>query len=281
MWYATYRLHREFALLATLEHMENNQDASQQRDLFQTIERGTTLANRVTHQIEELIIEGHLQPGDRLPPERELSRQFGVSRTVIREAVRALVAKSLLEVQPGSGTIVCSPTPESVAKSMTMLLLAAQPDVDYNKVHEVRRLLEIEIAGLAAVRHTAEDLAKLEAILRESSETQGNPDCFPECDVAFHAALAHATHNELFPLLLDSMADIMVRVRQMGFQVQGMPARALKYHRAVFEQVKAGDVEGARQAMREHLIESEDTMRQALALHADLKHDDDDQETGR
>ncbi len=261
-----------------LGNMTKNQDASEQRDLFQTIERGTTLANRVTHQIEELIIEGHLQPGDRLPPERELARQFGVSRTVIREAVRALVAKSLLEVQPGSGTVVCSPTPKSVAQSMTMLLRAAQTEIDYDNVHEVRRLLEIEIAGMAAVRRTAEDLAKLEAILREGAETQDNPDCFPECDVAFHAALAHATHNELFPLLLDSMADIMVKVRQMGFQVPGMPARALKHHHEVFEQVKAGDVEGARQAMREHLIESEDTMRQALALYTSQTHTSGDQE---
>jgi len=269
MWYATYRLYWNTAPRALFETMAKNQDKDQQRDLFQTIERGTTLANRVTHQIEELIIEGDLQLGDRLPPERELARQFGVSRTVIREAVRALVAKSLLEVQPGSGTVVSRPTPKSVAQSMTMLLRAAQPEVDYDKVHEVRRLLEIEIAGMAAVRRSAEDLAELEAILREGSETQDDPECFPECDVAFHAALAHATHNELFPLLLDSMADIMVKVRQMGFQVPGMPARALKHHRAVFEQVKAGDVEGARQAMREHLIESEDTMRQALALHAD------------
>jgi len=261
--------------------MEKNQDTSQQRDLFQVIERGTTLANRVTHQIQELIINGHLQLGDRLPPERELARQFGVSRTVIREAVRALVAKSLLEVQPGSGTIVRSPTPQSVAQSMTLLLRAAQPEVDYDKVHEVRRLLEIEIAGKAAMRRSAEDLAELEAILLEGSETQDDPDCFPECDVAFHSALAHATHNELFPLLLDSMADIMVKVRQMGFQVPGMPARALKHHRSVFEQVKAGQAEGARQAMREHLIESEDTMRQALALHISQTQADDDPQKDR
>jgi GntR family transcriptional repressor for pyruvate dehydrogenase complex len=248
--------------------MPQNQDASHQRELFRTIQRGTTLSNRVTHQIEELIFEGHLQPGDRLPPERELARQFGVSRTVIREAVRALVAKSLLDVQPGSGTIVRSPTPESVAASMTMLLRTAQPETDYDKVHEVRRLLEVEIAGLAAERRTAEDLEGLEAILRESSETQDDPACFPECDVAFHATLAQSTHNELFPLLLDSMADVMIKVRQLGFHVPGMPARALKHHQAIFEQVKAGEPEGARQAMREHLVESEDTMRQALAQHA-------------
>jgi GntR family transcriptional repressor for pyruvate dehydrogenase complex len=258
--------------------MGNDQDAPQQRGLFKTIERSTTLANRVTHQIEQLIVDGHLQPGDRLPAERELAHQFGVSRTVIREAVRALVAKSLLEVQPGSGTVVRSPTTKSVAQSMIMLLRAGQPEVDYEKVHEVRRLLEVEIAGLAAKRRTTEDLEELEEILRESSEIQDDRNCFPECDVAFHAALARATRNELYPLLLDSMADIMILVRKLGFTVPGMPARALKHHRAIFEQVKAGDPRGARQAMREHLIESEDTMRQALALHAKQAHGDGDQE---
>jgi GntR family transcriptional repressor for pyruvate dehydrogenase complex len=162
---------------------------------------------------------------------------------------------------------------------MTLLLRTAQPEADYDKVHEVRRLLEVEIAGLAAERRTTADLEEMEAILREGSEAQDDPDCFPECDVAFHAALAQATRNELYPLLLDSMVDIMIKVRQMGFHVPGMPARALKHHRAVFQQVKAGDAEGARQAMREHLIESEDTMRQALALlHAGQTHDDGGQE---
>lgn len=247
--------------------MSDDQSTSLQRDMFETIKRGTTLANRVTHQIEQLIVEGQLQPGDRLPPERDLARQFGVSRTVVREAVRALVAKSLLEVQPGSGTVVRSPTPQTVAQSMTMLLRAGQREIDYDKVHEVRRLIEVEIAGLAAERRTPENLDELAEILRQTSEIQDDQHCFPECDVAFHAALARATHNELFPLLLDSMADVMIKVRELGFTVPGMPTRALKHHRAIYEQVKAGDPERARQAMREHLIESEDTMRQALASH--------------
>ena len=227
-----------------------------------------------------MIINGRLQPGDRLPPERELAQQFGVSRTVIREAVRTLVAKSLLEVQPGSGTIVRSPTTKSVAQSMSLLLRAGQPETDYDKVHEVRRILEVEIAGLAAERRTAEDLKEMEEILRQTAEAeiQDDRDSFPECDVAFHAALARATHNELFSLLLDSMADIMIKVRQLGFEVPDMPMRALKHHCAIFEQIRVGDAEGARQAMREHLIESEDTMRQALALHLSQTQGDSDQE---
>ena len=262
--------------------MPKEHDVSLQRGLFQTIKRGTTLADRVTCQIEQLIIEGRLQPGDRLPPERELAQQFGVSRTVIREAVRALVAKSLLEVEPGSGTTVCSPTAKSVAQSMSLLLRSGQAETDYDKIHEVRRILEVEIAGLAAERRTEEDLKMMEEILRQTAEAeiQDDRDSFPECDVAFHAALARATQNDLFPLLLDSMADIMIKVRQLGFEVPDMPMRALKHHCAVFEQVRVSDAQGARQAMHEHLIESEDTMRQALALHLSRIQGDIDQGEG-
>jgi GntR family transcriptional repressor for pyruvate dehydrogenase complex len=238
-------------------------------DLFQAIERGTTLANRVTRQMEYLIVEGHLKPGDRLPAERELAQQFGVSRTVVREAVRALVAKGLLAVRPGSGTVVSSPTKDAVSQSMSLLLRTAQFEIDYDKVHEIRRILEVEIAALAAQRRTPQDLERMEEILRQASEIVEDRNCFAECDVAFHAALARATHNELFPILLDSVVDIMLKVREMGFSVPGTPGRAFRYHQAILEQIKAGNPERARQAMREHLIESEDTMRRALTLLVD------------
>jgi GntR family transcriptional repressor for pyruvate dehydrogenase complex len=269
------------AILFQDSQVSDDQNLSTQPELFKALARDSTLAARVTGQIENLIVTGHLQPGDRLPPERELARQFGVSRTVVREAVRALVAKSLLEVRSGSGTIVRSPTAESVSQSMALFLRAGQPQLDYARVHEVRRLLEVEIAGLAAERHTAEDLARMGEILGETDRILGETaaggddrDRFAGNDVAFHDALARATHNELFVLLLDSIVDVMIQVRQMAFDVPGTPARAFGYHRAIFEQVKAGDPGGARQAMREHLIDSEEIMRRALALHADRILDD-------
>src|SRR5579859_2081829 len=89
-------------------------------DLFKTIPREASLSNRVKVQLEQLLVDSRLQPGDRLPAERELARQFGVSRTVIREAVRTLTARGLLEVRSGSGTIVRSPSAASVSESMTL-----------------------------------------------------------------------------------------------------------------------------------------------------------------
>jgi GntR family transcriptional repressor for pyruvate dehydrogenase complex len=170
-------------------------------------------------------------------------------------------------VRPGSGTLIRSPSARAVSQSMSLFLRAGQPQVDYAKVHEIRRVLEIEIAGLAAERRTDADLARLAEILSEMAAIDDDRDRFARNDVAFHSALAAATHNELFSILLDSIVDIMLRVREMGFDVPGSPANALKFHRAIYEQVRDGDPAGARETMRVHLADSENVMRQALALH--------------
>ncbi|MGQ9502645.1 MAG: FadR/GntR family transcriptional regulator [Anaerolineae bacterium] len=244
------------------------QEVSNPIHLFKAIQRSATLVHRVTGQVEQLIIKGELRPGDRLPPERELARQFGVSRTVVREAVRSLVAKGLLEVRPGSGTLVRSPSADAVAQSLMMFLRAGRPEFDCEKVMEIRRVLEVANAGFAAQRRTSEDLEEMERILRDASTLSYDRYRFAELDVAFHAAVARATHNELLSLLLDSVADILLTWRQFTFDVPGTPERAVMYHRAIYEQIKCGDVDGARQAMSEHLVESEDTMRKAISLHA-------------
>jgi GntR family transcriptional regulator, transcriptional repressor for pyruvate dehydrogenase complex len=255
--------------------MTNSSNAPDDTELFAPVSREATLANRVTKEIGKLIIDGRIEMGQRLPSERDLADQFGVSRTVVREAVRGLVAKGWLEVRPGSGTIVRSPTAGALTQSLTLLLRGGLSDVDYTKVHEIRRLLEIEIAGLAAERTSNDDLAKLAATLDEMEANRADRDLYAKSDVAFHAALAAATHNELFPLLLDSIVDIMVEVRQLGFDVPGSSEHALSQHRAILEQVRSGNAKGARQAMRKHLDYSEDVMRRALELQARASYEEE------
>jgi GntR family transcriptional regulator, transcriptional repressor for pyruvate dehydrogenase complex len=229
-----------------------------------TLEREPKLADRVTQQLQGLVVNGQFSPGDRLPSERELGDRFGVSRTVVREAVRALVAKGLLEVRPGSGTVIRALTTESAVESMSLLLRQRSRRLDYAQVVEVRRLLEVEIAGLAAERRSDSDIETMEEVLRQAKERLDDPDNFINTDIAFHAALAQATQNELFVVLLDSIADVMVEVRRLGLGVPGTPARALGYHRSILACVRVGDVEGARQAMYRHMDEARDTMRQAV-----------------
>lgn len=223
---------------------------------FEELERESTLSIRATARIEELILAGRFQPGERLPSERELAARLGVSRTVVREAVRSLVAKDLLEVKAGRGTVVRRPSLETVTRPLMRLLTSGGDDLDYGKIHEIRTLLETEIAGLASKRRTEADLREIEAVLRRNAEIEKDRNAFAEGDVAFHTALARATRNELFSLLLDSVVDIMIGIRQLAFDLPDTPHRAHRYHLAIFEKVRAGDEGGARGAMQRHLEES-------------------------
>jgi GntR family transcriptional repressor for pyruvate dehydrogenase complex len=235
--------------------------------MFKRIEREANLSDLVSRQIQNLILERHLMPKDRLPAERDLAEKFGVSRTVVREAVRGLAAKGLLEVSPGrGGTIVRLPTAETMSEMMTLFLRGDERTVDYENLIEVRRVLEVAIAGFAAERRTTEDVQEMERILQETLKIGKDRDKFVKWDLAFHKALAQATHNRLFPLLLESVNELMVEVRQMAFRTMGAPARSYKYHNAIYEQIKKGNPAGAREAMRDHLVEAEQTLRDALVM---------------
>lgn len=142
--------------------------------MYSKVQREATLSTRVSDQIQELIVKSHLQPGDRLSSERELGERLGVSRTVIREAVRGLSAKGLLQVSPGrAGTTVRLPSAASVSESMTLFLRAGRTQMDFAKLQEVRRVLEVSISGYAAERRTDEDLRRLHENLGQM-EAVGN-----------------------------------------------------------------------------------------------------------
>jgi GntR family transcriptional repressor for pyruvate dehydrogenase complex len=248
----------------------HGEDELVKADVIQIIPRDATLAQHVADQLERLIVQQHFEAGERLPAERELAERFGVSRTVIREAVRTVASKGLLDVRAGSGTLVRKPSSETVAASVA-LLLSMNGQTTPAKVVEVRRILEVEIAGLAAQRRTDDDLRRLESILQSADEKLDDPDNFIETDIAFHAALAQGTQNELFSVLLSSIANVMTEVRVVGLRVPGTPKRALRYHRDIFRAVERGDRDMARDAMNRHMDEAIATMTAALVETASVK----------
>jgi GntR family transcriptional repressor for pyruvate dehydrogenase complex len=224
---------------------------------------GRSLVDRVTKQLEALVIENALQAGDLLPPERELCELLGVSRTVVREAVRSLVAKGLLEVRQGRGTIVRSPDVGLATEVITnMLRSKGAGRIAFARVHEVRRLLEVEIAGLAAERRTEDDVRDIEALLARTAEA-GDPDTWARADVQFHARLAEATHNLLFPVLLGSMAEIMMELRLTAARLPETKTTAQRFHEAIFAAIRDRSPSAARRAMREHMTEAETTFQRA------------------
>lgn len=228
--------------------------------------KDATLSERVSRQIQQLILDNQLRPGDRLPTEKMLCSELGVSRTVVREAMRQLAAKGLLDASPGrGGTTIRQPMPEDTTESMMLYLSAGRGGLNYEKVLEVRRELEVGIAGLAARRCTAEDLKQLEALLQPLITNQG-AEAHIQRDTNFHAALARATHNEIFVLLLGSLNEWMVEMRRRAYEVLRRDPAMSKHHWLIFEKVKAGDEAGARRAMIAHLDEAEEIQRAAMKL---------------
>jgi GntR family transcriptional repressor for pyruvate dehydrogenase complex len=236
--------------------------------VFQAVDRDARLSDKVTDAILETIISNRLKPGDALPPERELGKQFGVSRTVIREAIRALHAKGLLEVRSGSGVRIVAVDASTVRESMRHFVKGSM--LEYGKVDEMRRVLEVAAAGLAAERATADDLADIDEPLARMEGSVDDLQTSIEVDLRFHRAIARATHNELFPVLHDSIGDMLVEVRRRNLSLGPQERRlVIEMHRRIRNCIAAHDVEGARAAMSDHLSHVQATWRSQLAAEPD------------
>lgn len=238
------------SMFSNTQHQSETNDSN---DLFGAVPRRPSLADTVIEQIEEAIIDGRLQPGDRLPTERELGRQFDVSRTVVREAVHALAAKNLIEVVPGSGMVVRQPSTQSISESISLLLNLGRPQIEVGELAEVRLYLETQIAWLAAQRRTDEQLAELEDLI-EKMVTADAHDEFAGYDMAFHLKLAEATQNRLYLVLLNAVIDIVTNLSLIVSRDPENRPQPINFHRRILERVREGDANGAREAMREHLI---------------------------
>ena len=224
------------------------------------------LHDQVADQIEEQIVNELLLPGDRLPSERSLAESLGVSRPVIREATTVLIARGLVEVIPGNGTFIKEMSSESASKPIERYLRVKDKLGSYSDLHDVRRALEVEIAGLAAERATEEDIAKLEKSFREQKKCIDKPEIFTKADLDFHATIASATHNDLYNILLAPISDLMLDFRLTAYEVdpQASIEGALVHHKRLIEKIKNHDSLGARAEMLSHLKQAESLYLNAL-----------------
>lgn len=218
--------------------------------LFEQVAREPRLSDKVADILLETILSKRLKVGDRLPSERELGEQFGVSRTVVREAVRALVAKGVIEVRSGSGLRVAAVNATAVSESMSLYLRGGT--VDFEKVQEVRALLEVHLAGLAAARASEDDIASLREIHTRMQDDASDVEAAARDDLEFHRLIARTTHNELFLLLLDSIGSSLIDIRRSNL-ASGSTPMTLNQHQAILERIAGHDPEGARAAMKGHL----------------------------
>jgi GntR family transcriptional repressor for pyruvate dehydrogenase complex len=214
--------------------------------------RTSRLYEQILQQIEDAILKGTLKPGDQLPAERELAQQFGVSRTAVREAVKALREKGLVEAYSGRGTFVTDGTSQAVRQSLDLMMKIGQPG-GTTHLAEVRAILEPEIAALAAVRAEEEDIATMREAVAVMDRSGVDGDAFIEADLDFHLSLAEAAANPLILSLIDSIVGLLREQRMRVFKVAGGPERGQFHHKRILEAVERRDSEKAREAMRAHL----------------------------
>jgi GntR family transcriptional repressor for pyruvate dehydrogenase complex len=216
------------------------------------VERSSRLSDKVAEAMLDTILKRRLRPGSALPSERELGEQYRVSRTVMREAVRALTSRGIIDARPGRGLTVAQVAAEAVSTSMR-LYLHGHDQIPYAKIHEVRAALEIQIAGHAAQRATDEEIDELRQ-LTENMRRQGNDlELHSQTDVQFHRALAQMTHNELYLIMLDSIGPVLLEIRRATFQLPGDTLTAYRAHSKIAEAIAKRDPASAREAMRKHL----------------------------
>lgn len=219
--------------------------------MFRSVAAEGRLVDRVASEIQRSIVDGQLQAGMRLPSEMELAAQLAVSRTVIREAVHTLMAKGLLETRPGVGTIVREVTRDQVVEPLGHLLRVHNASLDH--LYQVRSILEVEIAALAATQAGEEDIAALQRIIREMEAASSEPETVAACDAEFHRWLAQTTDNPLLIILLDSIRDLMQEVRLRVSTEPFVLQTIIPDHRRVLDRIIAHDPDGARRAMRAHV----------------------------
>jgi DNA-binding FadR family transcriptional regulator len=243
--------------------------------------RALSLSQRVVEGLTRRIDSGALKPGERVPTEPELMREFGVSRSVVREAVSRLQAGGLLRTQHGVGSFVLAPQP-------VMPLLAA-PDAAHMKMQqklamlELRLSLEVEAAALAAQRRTPAQLSGMERALGDFEAQLANDDATAASDFRFHELISQATGNEYFVHVLRTLSGATIPRAAAGARRPpigkarkkeprfGEPSPQLRHgkelaaqeHRAVLDAIRRGDASMARAAMYMHLTNSRERMKAA------------------
>ncbi|HEU5370069.1 MAG TPA: FadR/GntR family transcriptional regulator, partial [Ktedonobacterales bacterium] len=170
--------------------------------------RSNKVYEQIAEQIEQLILSGKLRSGDRLPTERELAEQFGASRTAVREAMKTLAQKGLVDMRPGRGTIVIDGTTQAMRHSLGLMMRVGQVGGS-DELVEVREILEPEIAALAAARAGEEHIAALREAVAIMDASLDDADAYIAADNNFHRALAKATHNTLILAFLDSIVGLL------------------------------------------------------------------------
>jgi GntR family transcriptional repressor for pyruvate dehydrogenase complex len=212
---------------------------------------------QVAEQLLGQIAARRLRPGDVLPSERELTESFAVGRSSIREALRMLESQGVIAAVNGGSFVVADAA--SPLNSSLRLMFTMDEGAGIHDLFELRRILEVEAAALAAERHSDQHLVEMEAAIEEmdASLSDHGGDRFIEADLRFHLAVAEATGNRLVLHSMQAVRDVVRRALMTVFVIPQSPESAVVEHRAIRAAIASGDPVRARNEMTHHLVRVE------------------------
>jgi DNA-binding FadR family transcriptional regulator len=226
------------------------------------------LSMQLSDTIQTRILDGTYLAETQLPSERKLEEEFGMSRTVVREAMKLLAARGLVYVQQGRGTFVAEPHVDSIADSVS--IFAHREDIRLEDVLVVRTVLESEIALLAAVHRQPEHMKEMRRGVDEMEEHVNDTDRYLAGVQRFHQAMVEATGNRAFVLLIGAVEDLLQATRRTLSQVPGAREAAIPQHRAIADAVEHGDIDEVARLTSERLELM--AIHTAQASHGDQEH---------
>lgn len=211
----------------------------------------TTLTADVCKKLVGHLVRGDWEEGEKIPPERELCRQLGVGRASLREALKAIEMMGMIETRLGEGTFVCSRT--AFLSRPLLWAIAGSSKEEIEELIEARRLMEVELAGLAAERGSLDDLAKIHSFLQQMENAADDLDRFQDADISFHIAIGLASHNRILSNALMLTRNLLLQWIGSASRRSGVPQLAIDQHREIYQALERRDAAGARGAMTVHL----------------------------
>jgi GntR family transcriptional repressor for pyruvate dehydrogenase complex len=212
----------------------------------------------VFQQIRQLIKEGRLRARDQLPSERELAETFKVSRTSVREALRALETQGLIVSRTGTGNFVADLPVESLIGPLARLLIDEKRALA--DVFEMRKLIEPHIAALAAERATRSDVAQLKRIVAKQTEAVGRGGSGVEADAELHLSISRATRNQALQKLVSGLMEMLSRSREESLQTDERRESSIATHRRIVAAIERHDTSKARSEMLHHIEQVEESV---------------------
>jgi GntR family transcriptional repressor for pyruvate dehydrogenase complex len=209
----------------------------------------------IVQKLLELIRVRSLKPGDKLPPERELSELMKVSRPSLREALKSLEMMSIIRIRQGSGAFVNKLEPESIVEHLDIVFTL--DDTLYHDLFKARRVLESAIAGMAAENISDGELEEIEANIRDAAGAMKKPQEFLELDFKLHSLILKASRNRILPVFIQSINKLNLIMREKTNGYLKIRRSTVHDHQNIFEALKTGDSATAAKAMEEHLFNVE------------------------